>query len=557
MSSQAARKTKSSRRALTPVLLTLIALLVVCAIGAIFWAASSVSRREGTVTLRVAYSPEKEAIFTSLLSAFNGTRPRLADRRALVVEGVKLTPKEMIAAAQGDTLHAVSPDSSIWLGEMDRVWRQTRGADATLVGETARYMVSPVVIAMWREVAERLGYPERNLGWADLLRAATQDPTFGWSHPSTDTASGLLATLATFYAATGRTRDLTEELALDEATLSYVATLEKTVRHYGEGEAAVMERVRQQGRAYLDAFVVQEQMVVAYNQEQAEDLVAIYPVEGTLWEDHPLALLEHPGRTDAEREGFRLLRDYLLSSDTQLKVLRAGYRPSNLTIPLDGPDSPITAANGADPGQPYTTLQIPSPGVIRVVRDAWLYSKRHANIYLVVDISGSMRGQKLTDAKVALHAFVDQMQGDMERVGLITFATDVREVVPLTQLGEGRARLHEEIDRLEAGGNTALLDGVDMAFVKLTDLGDTERINAIVVMTDGIENRSAITSRSLATKLTRAMQGGMPVLTFCIAYGADADYAVLAELSTAGGGFTERGELETIKRLYETLSTYF
>ena len=154
-------------------------------------------------------------------------------------------------------------------------------------------------------------------------------------------------------------------------------------------------------------------------------------------------------------------------------------------------------------------------------------------------------------------SFLDQIEGDLERVGLITFSSGTREMVPLVQLGEGRERLENAIVRLSAGGNTALLDGVDLALLKLQDLHDSERINAIVVMTDGKENRSATNRGQLADKLRGAAQSDMPVVVFCIAYGRDADYAVLEAISGASGGLTKRGEIDSIENLYKTLSTYF
>ena len=152
-----------------------------------------------------------------------------------------------------------------------------------------------------------------------------------------------MTTLAIFYAGSGVKRDLTEQAATAQTTIDYVSRLEKTVKHYGEGELAVMEQVAQRGRSYLDAFVVQERMVVQYNRQHDGQLVAIYPVEGTMWADHPLALLENPERTDDERQVFGLFKDFLLSKETQQFILQQGFRPTDLTIPLDQPDSPIRA----------------------------------------------------------------------------------------------------------------------------------------------------------------------------------------------------------------------
>ena len=44
-----------------------------------------------------------------------------------------------------------------------------------LVGPTVELVRSPVVVAMWREQAMALGWPEKPIGWADLVVYA-RDP---------------------------------------------------------------------------------------------------------------------------------------------------------------------------------------------------------------------------------------------------------------------------------------------------------------------------------------------------------------------------------------------
>jgi len=513
--------------------------------------------------LIVAYSPEKAPLFERLVDQFNAQALRSESGERLTVGRQEMEPEAMIQAAISGQVQAINPDSSLWLDQVDEAWRQKQGkaeeALATaLIGETTRYAVSPVVIAMWEDVARRLGYPDRPIGWQEILKEARRNPDFKWSHPATSTSSGLLATLAEFYAGAGLTRDLTIEAAQDQATLDYVAAVEKTVRHYGEGELAVIRRAAQEGPDFLDAFVVQEQLVIQFNRRgESAKLVAIYPKEGTLWEDHPLALLERPDLTPLQRQTYARFREFLLSADVQKEVLDSGYRPVDLEIRLDGPDSPISPKFGADPAQPQTTLQIPGPAVVQVVRDVWWYTKRHTNVYLVVDVSGSMAGTKLQNVKAALQTFVGQIKGDQERVGLITFSSDPQEVVPLAELGENRLDLQYSIDALVSGGGTALLDAVQMGYDRLQQRGDGERINALVVMTDGKENRSHIKLRDLTRYVGRGNQGDVPVVIFTIAYGDDADESTLRAIAEVSGGQMRRGDLETIRGLYKILSTYF
>jgi Ca-activated chloride channel family protein len=513
-----------------------------------------------TLALTVAYSPEKEPVFAALVDRFNEQRLETPEGERMWVEPVELDSETMVEAVLDGsaTFQAMTPDSAVWLGQLDEAWGEQTGGDAAAVGETVRYAVSPVAIAMWEELARETGWPDRPIGWQDLLSRAQADPNFRWSHPSTSSASGLLATLAEFYAGAGKTRGLTIEDVTAQETLDYVAALEKTVRYYGEGdEPALIEQALQEGRAFLDAFVVQEQMVVYFNthRQGQERLVAIYPVEGAMWEDHPLALLEVADLTPYHRQVFARFRDDLLSSEAQELVLRHGYRPADHSIPLDGPGSPLTAENGVDPTEPKTALQMPNASVVKIVRDVWWYTKRHTNVYLVVDTSGSMRGEKLAQAQEALRVFLEQIQGDLERVGLIQFASGVKTAVYLDELGQSRAALEAAVGQLQAAGDTALLDAVYDAHERLERLGDTERINAIVVMTDGQENNSRVGLDALVRKLEQ--ESPVPVVIFCIAYGRDADMVTLRAIAEPTGGQVREGDLETIRDLYKILSTYF
>ncbi|MDW8267646.1 MAG: VWA domain-containing protein, partial [Anaerolineae bacterium] len=221
-------------------------------------------------------------------------------------------------------------------------------------------------------------------------------------------------------------------------------------------------------------------------------------------------------------------------------------------------DSPISTRFGVDPREPQTTLQMPGPTVVRVVQNAWRYTKRPANIYLVVDTYGSMEGEKLENVRTALQTFIGQIQGTQDRVGMVLFATSVYQIIPPAPLDEAhRQRLLDEIARLEASGNTALLDGVRAAYVRLQREADTTSINAIVAMTDGLENASAITLSELLRIIETDNRRGVPDLIFTIAYGSDADQRLLRRLAEVSGGQMREGTPETIRELYRLLSQYF
>ncbi len=527
-----------------------------------------------TAVLTVAVSPAMAPTFRQLAEGFNAQNLATVDGESMDVQMVVLDPEKMVEQSLGQpTFQAVNPDSSLWLNQLEQRWslQQSLGEEAVdttipigtrRINAPVRYATSPVVIAAWESVARELSWPQEPVGWQQIQRKATNDPNFKWNHPSTNNASGLLATLAEFYAGAGLTRGLTEEAATAEATIDYVREVESTIRFYGEGEEVIFERLQAEGRNFLDAFVVQEQFVLRWNQTSpAEELVAIYPAEGTLWADHPLALLElsGPGETpltDNQRRTYQAFVDYITGTEAQERLLAAGFRPADLSIDLSAPGSPFADNPAVDWRQPQTTLQMPSPAVVEVVQNVWWYTKRPTNVYLVVDTSGSMEGSKLATTQEALKAFVDQMRGDRDQVGVIEFSSGIQRVSPLRQLDEGsRAELNEVIDSMYAGGNTALIDAVRTAYTYLLNNEDQEAINAIVVMTDGQENASEYSLRDLQEQFqnTEAAQ----IVIFTIGFGRDVDASMLEDIAEIGGGQFRRADETDIEELYKIISTYF
>ncbi len=523
--------------------------------------------------LTVAVSPVMAPVLQEMASSFNSLDLRTPDNKKMTLWIVPVVPEQMVKDALGlPNYQAISPDSSLWLDQLEQDWaaRQTDESSDTQIpigqrriSAQTRYAVSPIVIAAWEQVARELGWPTRPIGWQEIQDKATKDPNFKWNHAATNNASGLLATLAEFYAGAGLTRGLTVEAATNQATLDYVQAVEGTVRFYGEGEEVIIQRLAEEGRSFLDAFVAQERIVLDWNSRNPNDpLVAIYPAEGTLWTDHPLALLElgtQPHElavTDNQRLTYQAFSDFLLAPDTQSRFLALGYRPADLSLELDAAGSPFAENSRVDWRQPQTTLQMPSPSVIQVVRNVWYYTKRPTNVYLVVDTSGSMEGNKIVRAREALAAFVQQIQGDRDRLGIVEFGSGTKNFLPLRVMDESARRdTLNVIDDMDAFGGTALVDAVYAAVTDIAAQDDPGAINAIVVMTDGQENESYYRLHDLEALLDTT--GSARPVIFTIAFGDDADEPLLTEMTRIGAGQFRRADETDIEELYRIISTYF
>ncbi|UCC16685.1 MAG: VWA domain-containing protein [Dehalococcoidales bacterium] len=487
-------------------------------------------------TLTVAYSPDKEDIFLKLAIDFNLFRAP----NTLPIEPIRREIPDMVDDAEKGNYAAISPDSSIWLEKID-----------VPVSKHTTFALSPIVIAMRESQAAMLGYPGKPLGWHDLVQSTSANPEFKWCHSSVTTASGLLTLTAECYAGASKQTGLTAEDLQNPAVLEYVKTVESTVQKYGgESEDKVVMRMLAEGSLPLDAFVVQERWVIFFNcNSEEERLVAIYPDDGTFYMDHTLALLDGNWVTDNQKSAYQKFEDFVMDSQQQFMMLANGYRPADRTLTLDQEGSLIIPEYRVNATQPKSILSTPSASVVAQIRELWQLFKKPANIYLVVDTSGSMSGEKLSGAKEALESFIDQIEGDQDQVGIISFSDTVRTVQPLGSLN--KQQLKASIAGLRASGGTKLYDAIADAHGKLMVEADTERINVIVAMTDGIsEGNIAI----LDSKLFRAE---FPVLIFTVAYGEDADLDVLKKIARMGEGQAYPSDPDTIEKLYELLSAFF
>lgn len=112
---------------------------------------------------------------------------------------------------------------------------------------------------------------------------------------------------------------------------------------------------------------------------------------------------------------------------------------------------------------------------------------------LVLDVSSSMRGERLSESKRAAKTFVERIERDVRNEGnapsseVALVAFDDRARIVLPWVTDAR-RVLRDIDAVEAGGGTAFYDAIDTAL----DLVESarNRRQAIVVLSDGKDEDS-------------------------------------------------------------------
>ena len=120
--------------------------------------------------------------------------------------------------------------------------------------------------------------------------------------------------------------------------------------------------------------------------------------------------------------------------------------------------------------------------------DGWALQPDPIDVVLVVDRSGSMQwtdssgNVRLTSAKTAASTFIDQMNPDRDRVGLVSFSSATTLDRYLT---EDFASVKSTLQSLRAEGATQLRRAIYEAVRMQQQQGRPEAVKAIIVMTDG------------------------------------------------------------------------
>ncbi len=555
--------------------------------------AGDFSSGDDCLVVEAVVSPEKLELVTALAQSFN------KDKREVGGRCVFVNPRAMPSGAATDALaggwetNAQGPPPVIW-APASSMWgvildqRLAERDEAPMARSGTPFVRTPLVIAMPRPMAEALGWPSNPIGWSDIAALATESA--GWAahgHPEWGafrlgktnpevSTSGLAALVAQSYAAAGKASELsTGDLASSEVT-SANRRLESAVVHYGGSTTTFLDNWRRAdlqgtGLQYLSALIVEEKAVLDYNMGNPDGiigpdetprpprvpLVAVYPEEGTVYSDHPFFVLDAPWVSDTARAGARLFGEHVLRPENQERALEVNFRSGH---PDASVGHPIDPANGADPTQPRTVFEVPEPDVMAKLIDHWHEVRRDARVLLVVDISASMGQQaspdgpatKLELAARAASDSLEQLSPD-DHLGLRRFSTGLGsdgqalwiDQPSIGAMSSVATEVERELKGLSPANGTPLYEVALASVQAMYDHYDPNRINAVILLTDGREKVGADASAASDLHMADAVQtigslttgpGGRPIRLFPIAYGSDADLSVLRQMAAATNG---------------------
>ncbi|MFZ2879823.1 MAG: VWA domain-containing protein, partial [Phototrophicaceae bacterium] len=258
--------------------------------------------------------------------------------------------------------------------------------------------------------------------------------------------------------------------------------------------------------------------------------------------------------TAEQREAARVFVDFMLTEPVQELVMENGFRPANPAVELAFPFVP---ENGIDVDGPPEVLNVPDPEVVAEIQQSWSFVKKQADVLLVIDVSGSMNGDKITQARTAAEAFINALEVD-NRVGLAVFSDDYREVIPMNRLESNLNQILPAVRNVRANGGTELYLAVQRAVEQMSAVDDANRIRAVVVLSDGQDTGTQGVTLADATRAIGATREDVnPVIVIPVAYGSDADINALNAIARASATRVASGDPSNIGAVLDIISSYF
>lgn len=512
----------------------------------------------------VAVAPAQFPAFNGLAHQWNDTKPSYQGR--CVAAAVVPKDSSQVASALGPAWDVVRdgsqpdvwiPDSSLWLG----VAGSRPDAAAMLPTDPTSIASSPVVLAVRRPVMQALGWPQKQLGWQEVLGAFSNPDTWnqvghpewanmrvGITDPTMSTA-GIGAVLALMdQGATGTVTD--QQLFASLGFTQSIGAVAADTTTFFDAQKAPPGPPTQ---PVISAFPTLERDVVTYDADDpAMPMVPVYLPQNPVVADFPYTVLNANWVNAMHHAAATQFLRYLRTTAAQDTLRKQGLRaPDQSTGSASLPIEQGFQATVAAP------RKAPGAAALSQIIGQWASLQRKVNVLLALDTSGSMSepvpGTKLTRLQLMQQAATTGfgLLTNQTSFGLWDFSmrtgqtTEYRELVPYGPLpepvnGQPRQRaLAGATVALQAGGFTPLYDTIYAAWHDMQGRWQPNGTNAVVVITDGAnELPGGLNLSQLLDKLTKEGQPDKPVQVISIAVGPEADAGALQQISQATGGRT-------------------
>ena len=522
--------------------LSALAGVIACTLLVAFGAEAVVSRASCTdhpVVVNLAAAPDIAPAASHVAKFFNAEHNDVRGHCAVVhVSSVQsaaaATEISGNKPATSPAFDAWIPDSSLWVN-VARSFPQ----GAQLVQPTSVTVArSPLMIVMPRSVAAEVPAYGSAVGWQFLLPQRVGGPATGLGlhveFPDPAQSSAGLATLIQLQSLLGNGSS-----ALASFT-AFVLNVQVTPGTRSLTSLASLER---------PVTIASEQAVAQFDRAHpaADALAGRYPVQGTPELNYPYVLTS---TNQLERQAGQEFEKALKSSYATSYVQYLGFRTGAGTAPgwigqygLDTGQPKLTAA--AAPGQAETSLQ------------AWQKLSLGSRDLVLLDVSEQMAtpvsptGTTLEQVLIQAASLGLTHFPDSTQMGIWAFASHLdgnlpyKQLVPVGPLPAplGLITRRQQISQATeqgkpvAGAPAALYSSILAAFKSLSASYQPRYVNAVLVLTAGIDNaKGDMSSAALVRQLRALYNPNKRVEIVPLMFGTAGNFAALQQVARATGG---------------------
>ncbi len=161
-------------------------------------------------------------------------------------------------------------------------------------------------------------------------------------------------------------------------------------------------------------------------------------------------------------------------------------------------------------------------------------ARPHLSVHLVLDVSGSMAGDAIDNARRASASLVDRLDAG-DDFSLVTFSNEAQVLVPDGPVGPRRAAIKKSIEGVHEGGGTNIGAGLERAYAQAAAPAiPADAVRVVLLLSDGRANAGTTGPAALARLSLDAFQKGVQTSTFGL--GNDFDGPLMSAIAGDGAG---------------------
>jgi len=444
---------------------------------------------------------------------------------------------------------AVWLSNSLWLYMLD---------NSSLTSDSKSIVMNPVVMGIKKSKAEELGLVNKDIYNKDLVDIIKSGKLKYVMASVTKTNTGATTYLNFLNNLAGRPEVLTEEM-LDNNNLktdlkNFFSGVERV-----SGDENYLKDMFLNGN--YDAMINYENSLISINQElvknKKEPLYLIYPVDGVALNDMPFAYINNDVKDTENKEKFLKLQSYLRSDEVITKMEKMGYRSWYGGIKKDTDKKIFNPEWGIDTSKYLKDMKYPSKKVISKAISIYIEELRKpTHVVFCLDTSGSMYGNGIKELKDAMSyilnyetASKDNLQfSNSDKISVITFNGHVDKVFD-TRYGSDTNSIINDINSLDAIGQTNIYDSSVKALEILKNESNDDYTKTVILMTDGLSNNG---NYDTLKKYYNDNKLNIPI--YSITFGSSSEYQ-LNEIANLTNGKIFDGK-SGLKRAFTEVRSY-